>query len=242
MKIEHYTNSCTITYTKNELAFIDSLPEECRKNIFRGLAVPEDYGYKPECTYFRIDSTRVEGTQLSRNDFIKKFKELETLLMDDTKSYYVIYEEENAFPWSVGQYKEIFWCIPTSEITFRHDPEGGWQLVGRVTLCEDDEGGLMPDTDDTDAAYDTYRKFLDCLGSYIIYHPLSDENSFKLLKMLKEHTNSTSSQSDREHRAAALITYLCDQWGAFTESVLNETFKYMNVTAFVLDSVQKFCK
>lgn len=241
MEVKHFKNGSITTYDENETAFIATLSAEAQNNIHRGLATPYDYGYKPECVYFKIDSTQIAGTQLSHDEFVKKFKELDNMLMDDDRKYYVLYEEVNAFPWSVGQYKEYFWCIPTSEITFKPDPEGGWQLVGRVTLDED-EGGLAPDEDDTDAAYDIYKLFIAHLGSYIIYHPNSDENSFKLLKMLKKHTNSTSSQSDRKQRAAALITYLRDQWGAFTESVLNETFKYMNVTALVLDSVKEFCK
>lgn len=108
------------------------------------------------------------------------------------------------------------------------------EIVGRVTLDEDNE--------DIGAAYDTYISFIIKLGNYILYNASADENAFRLLKTLNKYTNSALTTTEYKTKSASLITYLNNQWGAFTESVLDETFKYMNVTNLVLDSLKNFIK
>mgnify|MGYP007022374178 CR=1 FL=1 len=150
MKIERFKDGrvgCAITYNANETAFIDTLTEECRKNIYRGIAIPSDYGYKPDRTYFCIDGQQIAGIPSEREQFIKFFHELETLLLSDDKKYWVLYDERYPeTPW----HEEYYWCIPTSEITFiRLDGEWHYlkdectdaidKLITGVTLDEDED-------------------------------------------------------------------------------------------------------
>ena len=78
--------------------------------------------------YINIDGQLTIGTPTTKEKFIKLFKDHETLLYSDDRKYWVLYEEINAFPWSVGEYQEIFWCIPTSEINFIYD-KGIWRII-----------------------------------------------------------------------------------------------------------------
>ena len=58
MEIKNLTDSrigCEITYTDDELAFMDTLTEKQRKNIFRGIAIPSDYGYKSNKSGVTLD-------------------------------------------------------------------------------------------------------------------------------------------------------------------------------------------
>jgi len=250
MKIEKLTDGrvgCAITYNANETIFIDTLDEECRKNIFRGIAIPEDYGYDPQCIYFKIfkiDGQRVVGTPLTRDKFIKKFNELNNMLMDDTKSYYVLYEEENAFPWSVGQYKEIFWCIPTSEINFRSDPEGGWMFVGGVTLCEEEFEFCDDSENDYKLSYEEsydlkieiYEDFEKKFSHYLLHDNRANEITFKLWKAFENHISSAQTRSIKMDNKFYLITWLEHNWGAFLGCILDGSFKYMNVASLVLES------
>lgn len=140
MEINTTSNKMTITYTTNELEFIKTLDEKCQKSIFRGFCTPYDYGYKSDMcdtvndtVITEIDGQKTVCNLLSHDEFIKLFYELETLIRSDDKKYWILYEEENGFPWSIGEYKEIFWCIPTSQIDFIRNEEGsGWHIASGV--------------------------------------------------------------------------------------------------------------
>jgi hypothetical protein len=133
---------------------------------------------------FKIDSTSVCGTLVDIDTFIKLFKELETLMYSDNREYWVLYDEQNAFPWSIGEYKEIFWCIPTSSIDFIKNESGwGWHIasgvgvVGRVTLDEE--------PNDYDRSLIIFDTFKDNIDKYMLSDKRADEYTFALWKVIK---------------------------------------------------------
>lgn len=246
MKVEHFKNGSITTYNDNETFFITTLNEVAQRNIRRGLATPSDYGYKPEYTYFKIDGQQIAGTQLTRDDFIKKFHELDNMLMDDAHKYYVLYEEENAFPWSVGQYKEIFWCIPTSEIDFRRDLEGGWIHISGVTLdeeedkCEDEKLICVYEEDEYPNILNKYDMFKDYLEHYMLYCPDADETVFRFYKNMQNWVNSPDDIEICNDNRVCFILWLEKNWYAFMQSILDREYKYMNFTQIVWESWEQF--
>lgn len=249
MKVEHFKNGSITTYNDNETFFIATLNEVAQRNIHRGLATPYDYGYKPECTYFKIDGQQIAGTQLSRDEFVKKFHELDNMLMDDTKNYYVLYEEENAFPWSVGQYKEIFWCISTSEIEFIR-VGGEWhylkdecadaidKIVGRITLDEEEDEKLIHvyEEDEYPNILNKYNMFKDYLEHYILHCPDADESVFRFYKNMQNWVNSPDDIEICNDNRVCFILWLEKNWYAFMQSILDREYKYMNFTQIVWES------
>lgn len=228
MKVEHFKNCSLTIYDEAETAFIETLPIAAQKNIHRGIAIPSDYGYKPECIYFKIDGTKVTGTQLSRDEFIKKFKELENMLMDDAHEYYVIYEEENAFPWSIGQYKEYFWCIPTSEITFKPDPEGGWILVGRI----DNE-------EEYNKKVELFDLFEARFAHYVLFDHRADETIFKVWQSFQKWLTTPTDADVISDNKYCFLKWVEEYWGAWYNCIMdvtNEQYKYMNLTQLVWES------
>ena len=191
------------------------------------------------------NNTDIVGIQLTCNEFIKKFNELETLLLSDDKRYLVLYEEKNAFPWSIGQYKEIFWCIPTSEIDFIWSEEDGWHIasgvgvIGRVTLDEDPDPEEYNRIRDAVAEYnkkfEMYERFEEAFAEYVLFNTQSDEHIFRIWKSLQKWVTVEDEDVAADNRVC-LVTYLEEDWNAWFMSIINREFKYMNLTQIVWNS------
>ena len=216
---------------------------------------------------FKIDGTKIEGCVLAKEDFIKKFHELGTLMTSDCQNFWVLYEETNAFPWSVGQYSETFWCIPVSAIEFiRIDGEwhhmkneltemldslfggvgkepspvgvSGTRKVSGVTLDED--YGTLEKKIEAEVEYNRlltkFDSFESAFASYVLFDKRADEDNFKVWKAIQEWVNTPTNKDVSDDNKMCLMTYLENEWGAWTDSILFEEYKYMNLTKIVWDS------
>lgn len=198
----------------------------------------------------KIDGQSVCGTPIEKQQFLEFFHELETLMKSDDEQYWVLYEERNAFPWSVGEYREIFWCIPTTEIHFEWTLEDGWCYVhkpepspvgvvrvGRVTLDEEPE--FTPEYLEAVKEYshklEVYDTFEAKLAHYILFNKHADEDAFRFYKNAYAWVD-TKDKDVSDDNKVCLITYLEEYWGAWLSSILDEEYKYMNLTRIVWES------
>lgn len=231
MKIENLADGrvgSVITYDDNELNFIATLDEKLQRNIFRGIAIPSDYGYNSKSVYFKIDGQSIEGTPTICEQFVEFFNELETLLMSDDKKYWVLYEEVNP---ETPFHKEYFWCIPASEIDFIWDEENGWCIVSD----EDDEECELEE-DEYCYKLNTFTVFERNFGEYLLYNPKADANDFKVYKSIQKWANTPTDPDVCADNTVCLITYLEKYWNAWLQSILDREYKYMNLTQMVWNS------
>ena len=196
----------------------------------------------------KIDGDSVMANIISRDEFIRTFNELETLMCSDDKKYWVLYEEHA--PETLA-YIEIFWCIPTHEIDFIWNEEDGWHIAsgvgvtkGRVTLDEEEdecefELVLLEDVHEEELIL--FDEFAERFKHYLLFDKRADENTFKLWKALTQDIASAQTVDIMTDNKVCLVTWLRSNWGAFFECILDESFKYMNVTELVLESWNEFC-
>ena len=114
--------------------------------------------------------------------------------------------------------------------------------VGRVTLDEDDDKCSDECEEEYKEAISVYNRFIYNLHNYMAYDSSADENVFRLWKALLRYVENVQTISDYEKNQVVLITWLREYWGAWTESILKEEFKYMNLCSIVLNSLKEFCK
>lgn len=162
----------------------------------------------------KIDDEPVIANIISRGEFIRTFHQLETLMLDDNKEYYVLYEE-------VGTY-EVFWCISTSDVTFKH-AMFGWYYD---ELSDEEYQRKL-------RVYDNLRQKL---KEYAWDGDKIDESAYRFYKNMQQWTNTPTDPDVQADNKACLITYLEQSWNAWLQSILDREYKYMNVTQIVWDS------
>lgn len=171
-----------------------------------------------ESILLRIDGEYCPGCLLNREQFIEKFNELQTLLLTDREDYWVLYDER--FP-ETPYYTEIFWCIPREEIMFVN-------IDHQWYLHELDD---VPSVYVLDNIFDNfYAMFMKYCGRYTRYakYPIELDPCVLLCFVRMDKMDI----STRE----AFIGYLLEYWQAYTMSILNGEFKYMNCTEIVYSS------
>jgi hypothetical protein len=219
-------------------------------------SIKTDDTRKYETVIIKIDGFPEICNIMTTDEFIKTFHELETLMRSDDGKYWVLYEEHA--PETEAHY-EVFWCIPTSSIDFVRNKDGwGWHIasgvgvVGRITL-DLDEDEFYSDEDEEEfelvsleeafefelALFDTFE----CnLSHYLLFNNRADESTFKLWKAFQQNISKGQTPDIVTDNKICLMNWLQSNWGAFTECILDNTFKYMNVTSLVLDSWKEFCE
>lgn len=73
----------------------------------------------------KIDGESVIANIMSKDEFVRTFFELKTLIKSDNEQYWVLYEEHGI---GTEAYCETYWCMPSAEVDFIYD-EDGWQIV-----------------------------------------------------------------------------------------------------------------
>lgn len=182
----------------------------------------------------RIDGEFYYGYLMDRDEFIETFHKLETLIKSDDEKYWVLYEEVN--PETIFC-EEYYWCIPFEEINFKWDINEGWQIVSDITLDEDKEEII-----NYDEYICKYSKFEENLLSYLLYNQNADIDTLKLWQSFYSYIANAKEYDIMLDNKVCLIIWLENNWNAFLECILNNTFKYMNVTSIVLQSWEEFCK
>lgn len=74
------------------------------------------------------------------------------------------------------------------------------------------------------------------LAYYILSDKRADEDVFKMWKAIRELVDAPSDPEIQKDNKAILIGYLEEYWFAWLESILDEEYKYMNLTSIVWDS------
>ena len=182
----------------------------------------------PQSVYFNIDGQKISGIPTTREQFIEFFNELETLLYSDDKKYWVLYEEINPeTPWC----REIFWCIPQSEIEFIYN-ENGWNLVGRVTLDEDNE-------EEYNKKVEQFDLFEARFAHYVLFDPRADETIFKVWQSFQKWLTTPTDEDTIKDNKYCFLTWAEENWKAWFDCIMDVTstqYKYMNLTQTVWES------
>ena len=235
MKVKHFKKGSITTYNDNETFFIATLYDVALRNIHRGLATPYDYGYKPEYTYFTVDGYAIAGIPTVRSQFIDFFNKIKEVDMSDNNKYWIL------------EHEGFYWCIPTSEIEFIHVGDE-WhylkdecadaieKIVGRITLDEDEEAEFEFEEDEYCYKLNTFTVFERNLGHYLLYNPKADETIFKVYKSIQKWVSTPIDPEVCADNKVCLVTYLEEDWNAWFESIINQEYKYMNLTQIVWNS------
>ena len=149
--------------------------------------------------------------------------------MDDEEKYWVLSEDHE--DWGA------FWCIPKEEIYLEYDENFGWCVEDAISEdCEYTE-----DTEEYCAKIEKYESFLANFAEYILYNPKADYSDFKLWQLFNKFVEAEDYDTRLDNKVC-LVEWLEQNWGAWLESVLYESFKYMNVTYLVSESFNEFCE
>lgn len=169
----------------------------------------------------KIDGDMHYGTPLTKEEFIGKFYELETLICTDDKMYWVLYEERfPEHPWC----EEIFWYIPKEEIHFIYEEEHGWNIFEYRKSVEEYNQTL-----------EKYNQFESNLACYILFDKCEDEDVYKFWLNLRKLVDISDDDVSNNNKVC-LITYLETYWNAWLECIMDKTYKYMNCTRMVWES------
>ena len=193
---------------------------------------------KYKVVILKIDDEPEYCNIVSKEEFIEDFQRLgqKTMTTSDNGKYYVLYDEEY----------DAFFCIPVTEITFFlidkeyhlvKDPvtEAVEKLlsVSGVTLDEDDDDEIL---EEYNRYLKLYSEFEHKLGHYILNNPLADEDVFRFYKGMQNWVETPTDTDTRDDNRACFITYLEEFWYAWMQSILDGTYKYMNLTSIVWES------
>lgn len=177
----------------------------------------------------KINGEFYYGYLMGKEEFIKMFNELNTLIKSDDEKYWILYDEVNQ---DTRFYEEIYCCIPTEEISFINE-DGNWYLF-EVTIEEDD--------DENCEELEKFEKFESNLACYVLYDKRADVEAFKLWKAFDNFINEAKDQDTMLDNKVCLIAWLEDNWNAFLKCILDDNFKYINVSSMVLESWEEFYK
>lgn len=152
--------------------------------------------------------------------------------MDDEEKYWVLSEDHE--DWGA------FWCIPKEEINLEYDENFGWCVEDAISEdCEDVE-----DTEDTEEEYcykiGKYEQFTTNLAEYILYNKRAGFCDFKLWQECQNFIEAEDYDTRLDNKVC-LVEWFGTYWCAWFESVLDESFKYMNITGMVLESFNELC-
>lgn len=211
-----------------------------------------------ETITIKIDGDAVFGNIMSKDEFIRTFHELETLMCSDDKKYWVLYEEHAP---ETPEYYEVFWCLPITQAEF-WNIGGEWHhvktdsdilsdildTVTGVTLDEDEYEFELESLESVETLTEYEEKlvmfdaFELSIIHYILYDARADEDVFRLWKSIEQSIAIATSDDIMSDNKVCVITWLEQNWGAYLECILDGKFRYMNVTSLVLDSWKKFCE
>ena len=180
--------------------------------------------------HITIDGQCIEGTPTEHNQFVEFFNELETLLMSDDKKYWILYDAVNP---ETPFFKEYFWCIPTSEIDFVWKEEDGWHYVPAGITREDDIFTKIEKMEEYNRKLKLYYEFEKNFAEYMMANA-SDE-IWQIWKSMRKWTTPKYKDIADDNKVC-LVTYLEEYWNAWFMSIVNQEFKYMNLTQTVWDS------
>ena len=83
------------------------------------------------------------------------------------------------------------------------------------------------------ALFDTFEANL---AHYILSDKRADEDVFKMWKAIRELVDTPSDPEIQKDNKAILIGYFEEYWFAWLESILDEEYKYMNLTSIVWEN------
>jgi hypothetical protein len=190
----------------------------------------------------KIDETPEYCNICSKEEFIKDFQRLgeKAMTTSDNGKYWVLYDEGC----------DAFWCISATEVTFFlvddeyhlvKDPvtDAMEKLLSAsgITLDEDEENEELPE--DYNRYLKLYSDFEHKLGAYILNNLNADEDVFRFYKGMRKWTNTPTDPDTRDDNKVCFITYLEEFWYAWMQSILDETFEYMNLASIVWESWER---
>lgn len=108
-----------------------------------------------------------------------------------------------------------------------------------ITLDEDPDPEEYNRIRDAVAEYnekfELYERFEEAFAEYVLFDVQSDEHIFKIWKSLQEWVAVEDEDIAADNRVC-LVTYLLQDWNAWFMSIVNQEFKYMNLTQTVWES------
>ena len=192
----------------------------------------------------KINGTIQTFMGTTKEHFIEMYcnPKLDTIVyLDDSEEYLIIaIFSENYFE---------DWCVPSAEIEYLYNPvtdEVEWIVVSAEYDSEDDpeedvEEFFEEDTEEYCAKIEKYESFLVNLADYILYNKRADYSDFRLWQEFQKFVEAEDYDTRLDNKVC-LVEWLEQKWGAWFESVLDESFKYMNVTYLVSESFNEFCE
>lgn len=164
----------------------------------------------------------------TKKHFIEMYcnPELDTVTyLDDSKEYLIM------TVCSEDYFEE--WCVSAEEIEYMYNPTTG-AIEGLLVSAEDDPKEYC-------AKIEKYESFLANFAEYILYNPKADYSDFRIWQQFQKFVDAEDCDTRLDNKVC-LVEWLGQNWGAWFDSVLDESFKYMNVTYLVHESFKEFCE
>lgn len=201
-----------------------------------------------------IDSVSIAGRPIDKEEFIKKFNELGTLLESDDRKFWIIYEERFI---ETPYYHEIFWCIPSGELNFIFE-DGEWYLFEEAEIVDfedfdfsniEDPADEYPDWVKSEEDKETYKKnvekykhslkmyadFEEMFAQFIMYDKRATSDDFIVWQKLRAWTNVPDEEVSDDNKVI-FIDYVYEFWHAFFMDVVDGSYEYMNILRMVWEA------